>query len=290
MYKIAATIAVFFSFTVFSFAYSSPGKASGYVNDFAGMLSSESKQSLEHELTSFTASTSNEIAVVIIPSLDGDTVENYAVKLFEEWKIGKAKQDNGVLLLIARDDHKMRIEVGYGLEGALPDILSKDIIDSKIAPAFKQGNYDAGVVGGVRAIEEATKGEYVQTASEPFSFSGKMIEAILLFLFFVVQFLASILARSKSWWAGGVIGGFLGGIATYFGIFGAGLFIGSAITIVLVILGLLFDYIVSSGYNNAIRSGSSIPWWSGGSSGYSSSSFGGFGGGSSGGGGASGSW
>ncbi len=162
MKKIALICAVFFSLTLGAFAYTSPGAPTGYVNDYTGTLSTNVKQSLEAELQLFAASTTNEIAVVIISSLEGDSVENYAVKLFEEWKIGNAKNDNGVLLLIAKNDRKLRIEVGYGLEGALPDILAKDIIDTKITPAFKQEDYDKGVTEGVRAIEQVTKGEYIK--------------------------------------------------------------------------------------------------------------------------------
>src|SRR3989344_4544697 len=93
-------------------AYSSPGRPVGFVNDFADILSSEVEQALNEQLTAFARDESNEISVVTIASLDGDTVENYAVQLFKEWGIGTAKQDNGVLLLIAPNDREVRIEVG----------------------------------------------------------------------------------------------------------------------------------------------------------------------------------
>lgn len=298
MNKIATSIAVFFALSSSVFAFTVPEKPTGYVNDYANILSAGTKQSVENDLRNFTASTSNEIAVVTVPDLGGDTIEHYATKLFESWKIGNAKNDNGILLLIARDEHKIRIEVGYGLEGALPDILAKDIIDTKITPSFKKGDYDTGVAGGVGAIKEATKGEYKaspKSTAKGFSLNFKSLEFILIFLVIGIQFLSSILARSKSWWAGGVLGGIVGGGITLFGVLGITLAIGGMITIVLIILGLLFDYFVSNTYKNATSSGSSIPWWIGGSSGggfssSSSSSFGGFGGGSSGGGGASSSW
>jgi uncharacterized protein len=298
MNKIAFISAVFFSGILLTSAFTLPEKPTGYVSDYANILSQATIQLLESDLQNFTASTSNEIAVVTVPDLGGDTVEHYATKLFELWKIGNAKNDNGILLLIARDDHKLRIEVGYGLEGALPDILARDIIDSKITPYFKQGDYDKGVIAGISAIKEATKGEYKATPNhnqKSFNISGNLVEFALVIIFFVFQILASILGRSKSWWAGGLLGGVGGGILTYLQVFGMSLFVGSIVTIALVVLGLIFDYFVSNGYNSAVSSGSSIPWWagggSGGSGGYSSSSsFGGFGGGSSGGGGASGSW
>lgn len=93
-------------------AYQSPGKPAGYVNDYAGLLSSGQKSALNDQLTAFEKETSNEISVVTIASLEGDTIENYAEKLFQEWGIGKADKDNGVLLLVARDDREVRIEVG----------------------------------------------------------------------------------------------------------------------------------------------------------------------------------
>src|SRR3989344_5277330 len=106
------------------FAYTSPGSPSGFVNDFAQMMSAGARAQLEQKLVQLEKDSTNEISVVTINNLDGDTIENFAVKLFQEWGIGKTKNDNGILLLIAKDDRKMRIEVGYGLEGALTDAQS----------------------------------------------------------------------------------------------------------------------------------------------------------------------
>jgi uncharacterized protein len=277
-----------------AFAYSSPGNPSGYVNDFAGVFTPEQKSMLENKLSAFNASTTNEIAVVTVKSLGGDYIENYAVQLFKEWGIGTKKNDNGVLLLIALDDHKMRIEVGYGLEGALTDSLASQIIRNDLAPAFKQNDFYGGVNIATDHIIEATKGEYKNDGSPD---SGKKlvvsIEGVLIFVVVVFQFLASILGRSKSWWAGGVVGGIAGVALTFFHVLGITLVLGTIVTVILVFLGLLFDYVVSNRYTQAVSSGSPIPWWIGGRGGIGgggSSSFGGFSGGSSGGGGASGSW
>ncbi len=297
MPKIALFLAVFsLSFASVS-AFTVPDAPEGYVNDYANMLSGDTKKSLEQQLTGFTASTSNEIAVVTVPDLGGDTVEHYATKLFESWKIGKDKHDNGVLLLISKSDHKLRIEVGYGLEGALPDILAKDIINNQITPSFKNEQYNLGILKGVLAIEQATQNEYViSSPSTPSSHTSVEVPSFFtIFIIIIVafQFLSAIFARSKSWWAGGVVGGFLGGAFTFFHIFGATLLVGGSVTVILIIIGLVFDYIVSNTYTSSISSGGGIPWWIGGrgfGGGGSGSSFGGFGGGSSGGGGASGSW
>jgi uncharacterized protein len=278
------------------FAYTSPGNPTGFVNDFAHVLTIEQKNSLENKLHDFNASTTNEIAVVTVKTLGGDYIENYSVKLFKEWQIGKVKQDNGVLLLVAVDDHQIRIEVGYGLEGVLTDALSSQIIRNDLTPAFKQNDFYGGIDAATNHIIQATKGEYTANVVKNDSSHGISAGLLGFFGLLLLQgliFLASIFARSKSWWAGGVAGGTIGIVMTFLGIFGITLVIGSIITVVLTLLGLLFDYIVSNTFKQSISSGSGIPWWVGGvgrGGGSSGSSFGGFGGGSSGGGGASGSW
>jgi uncharacterized protein len=281
-------------------AYTSPGNPTGFVDDFAHVLTTEQKNSLERKLSTFNASTTNEVAVVLVKSLEGDYIEHYASLLFKEWQIGTGKHNNGVLLLVALDDHKARIEVGYGLEGALTDTISAKIIRDDITPAFKQNDFYGGIDKATDDIIKVTQGEYLSTSSKPSSI-GNFLEknSGLVFFFFIfaiqgITFIASIFARSKSWWAGGVVGGLLGGGFTFFGLFGVSFFLGSIVTIIFTLLGLLFDYIVSSTYTQSVTRGSSIPWWVGGrgfgGGGSSGSSFGGFGGGSSGGGGASGSW
>ncbi len=130
------------------------------VSDFTNTLSFQEWKSLEQMLKSFEDSTSTQIAVLIIDSLKGESIEEYATKAFEENKIGQAHKDNGVLLVIAKDDRKMKIEVGYGLEGALTDAVSSEIIRNDITPYFKEENYFAGLVTGLDAIMRATSGEY----------------------------------------------------------------------------------------------------------------------------------
>ena len=122
-------------------AYYNPGQALGFVSDYAHLLSPEQINSLDQKLQGLENSSSNQVAVVIIKSLQGDTIDNFAVQLFADWKIGQTKKDNGVLILVAVEEHKMRIEVGYGLEGALPDAIASQIINNTLRPAFKTGNY-----------------------------------------------------------------------------------------------------------------------------------------------------
>ena len=284
-----------FAAPVFAVGYVSPGSPTGYVNDFAKVLSANEVQSIDAELQQFEASTSNQIAVVTVPDMNGDYIEDYAPKLFAEWGIGKKDKDNGVLLLLSTQEHKIRIEVGYGLEGALPDSVAQSIINNDLTPNLKAGNYDAGVTAAVSDIILATQNEYTGTGSTDSNSNdnlGSAIGALFFFGFIALQWLAAILARSKSWWAGGIVGAVAG-----FGIWGFFNFVvlgGFATVIALAGLGLLFDYFVSKHYNAAKNTGARMPWWIGGG-GWGGGrggggGFGGFGGGGSGGGGASGGW
>lgn len=273
---------------LFALAYVSPGAPRGFVSDFAGMLAPVEVEPLESKLVAYAQSTGNEIAVVTIPSLDGDPIEDYAVRLFEEWGVGDEKMDTGALLLIVRDEREVRIEVGYGLEPVLTDAESAVIIRNVIVPAFRNGQYGEGINAASDAIISAIGGEYNPPAAESF---GEINVDWFWLVFFVPVWLGSILARSKSWWAGGVIGGVFGVVLGF--VFGF-LWTGVAAVVLLTPLGLLFDFVVSRAYARGKTSGH-FPWWIGGGhhgghGGFGGGGFGGFGGGHSGGGGASGRW
>ncbi len=269
-----------------AFAYTSPGAPVGLVNDFAGMLDPAERLELETNLQQFEQQTSNEIAIVTISDLGGDTIENYAVALFEEWGIGKKNQDNGILVLVARDDREMRIEAGYGLEGALTDAQAFWIIDNVMKPAFREEKYYEGVKAAAAKIQDAIRGEYVPSAAPADARKFSFFDVIWL-VFFPFLWLAAILGRSKSWWLGGVIGAAIALALTLF----VGFLYGGLIAFaILVPFGLWFDRAVSRAYQRGKMSGR-IPWWiGGGRRGSGRGGFGGFGGGSSGGGGASGRW
>ncbi len=151
-----------FSFT--GHAQTSVPYLSGHVNDYANLLSSNTVAELEAALKAHEDSTSNQVVVLLIPSLGGEALEEYSIRVVETWKLGRADKDNGVLLLIARNDRKMRIEVGNGLEGNLPDITCGRIIRNEIVPRFKADDYEGGVRNGVHAILAAIAGAY--TASD----------------------------------------------------------------------------------------------------------------------------
>ncbi len=287
-------LALLLIFPIVLRAYYNPGTPHGFVSDSAGALKQDEVQALEVKLSAFEKETSNEITVVIIPSLEGDTIENFTVELFKEWGIGKQGKDNGVLLLVALNDRKVRIEVGYGLEGALTDAQSSWIITNTIRPAFLEEKYYEGLDGAVDQVIAATKGEYVPSevqSTEKKSTIGNSIEFWFFLLLFVPMWLASILSRSKSWWLGGVLGGIGGVIIGWINGF---LYAGFIWFFLLVPVGLLFDFFVSRAYGKAKTLGHRPPWWAGGGFGGGSGSggrgFGGFGGGGSGGGGSSGGW
>ena len=290
------------------FAYQSPGKPSGLVNDFAQILSTTERDSLAGKLVDFGKTTGNAIVVVTVKDLGGDDINNFATKLFKEWGIGSAKsvgtsaagtanqRDNGLLILISRDDRKIRIEPGYGLEPVITDALSSSIIRNIMTPAFQAGRYYDGVDSAVDTIIGTISGnpEYVK-AVEQQSGSKISLESWFYWIVFIFIYLASILGRSKSWWLGGVLGGVAGVIIGF--IFGF-IYIGVVSVVGLGLLGLLFDFIISSVYAKHSSGGTRPPWWIGGGgfgnghggSGGFGGGFGGFGGGRSGGGGASGSW
>ncbi len=267
-------------------AFKAPGQPTGYVNDYAEILTEEQEVVLETKLRNLASSEGSEVAVVTVKSLDGETVENYAVQLFAEWGIGKKDKDNGLLLLIAMEERAMRIEVGYGLEGTITDAQAFWIIRDIITPAFKNEDYFTGISGAIDKVTEAiTESTVLPSAVENQTGQGEVDFDISPFIGMIIVALAVFLGSTKSFWLGGVIGLLFGSIA--------GLIFGTTQTaiaagLIFGILGLIFDLIVSRRGGGPGGSGRSGGMFS--SGGRSSGGFGGFGGGRSGGGGASGRW
>jgi uncharacterized protein len=141
-----------------------PRSPEKYFNDYAGVVSKQTAQNLNRQLEDFEKATSSQIVVAIYPKMQsGSSVEDYAQHIFEAWKPGQKKQNNSAILLVFMQDHKMRIHTGYGLEGALPDVVCKRILDDEIAPRFKAGDFNGGMTAGVNAMIAATRGEYKGT-------------------------------------------------------------------------------------------------------------------------------
>ncbi len=257
------------------YALDIPERPASYVTDQAQLLSSAAKARLEEELMAFEKETSNQVVVAIFKSLEGGSLEDFSIKLAEKWKIGSKKNDNGVILLIFKDDRDVRIEVGYGLEGALPDATAKMIIQNEIVPAFRNADFDGGVEKAVAAIMLATRGEYkpdTQTSTDVFMEKNGWVFYLALMLYFLVPYIL---------YAGVLIAGFVfGGIS--------GLAIGFAVVAVLEIIRRILS-VMSHGSTYSGR-GHSGGWSSGGFGGGMGGGFGGGGGGSFGGGGASGKW
>ncbi|MBI4431857.1 MAG: TPM domain-containing protein [Candidatus Omnitrophica bacterium] len=211
-----------------AFAFSVPDKPAGYVNDYAGLLSNGARSRLEEMLANFERKTSNQIVVATFPSLEGGSLEDFSIRLAERWKIGSAKNDNGVILLIFRDDRQVRIEVGYGLEGVLPDVTASRIIRNEIVPAFRAGDMDGGIEKAVLAIMAATKGEY--QPEEPIDkikpYAPYLFLLLVVFMYFLIHrishFPGSGGGRGGGWGGGRWRGGSSGGSGWKFGGGGGG--------------------------------------------------------------------
>jgi uncharacterized protein len=183
----------------------------GYVTDRAGMLSSGVEREIENILRSFEGSDSTQIVVLTIPTLEGEALDEYALRVAETWAVGQGDRDNGALLLVARDDRKIRIEVGYGLEGRLTDLLAGRIIDNEITPRFKQGDFDGGISAGVDAMVLAVRGEYQGTPPRSGEKKRSPFGLLLLLLFLGPGLLRLFLPHTRSRRSGIWFGGFGGG-------------------------------------------------------------------------------
>jgi uncharacterized protein len=224
------------------------------VNDYTNTLTQEQKDHLENKLVAYDDSTSNQVAVVIISSTNDYPIEDVALSILRTWGVGGQKEkSNGIVLLVAKEDRKIRIEVGYGLEGAIPDITAKSIIDNEIKPNFKEENYYRGLDEATDAIIKAAAGEY--KAPQGYGKSKTPGAGKIFFTVLLVFILLSIFGRNNRG----------GGYASRRGY-----------------RGWLGPTMWGSGWGSGGGGGG----WSGGGGG----GFGGFGGGSGGGGGASGSW
>lgn len=223
------------------------------VNDYANVLTPEQRDALERKLYQFDDTTSNQVVVVIVNSLDGRDVADAAIELGRSWKVGDKKNNNGVVLLISKEDRKLNISPGYGLEKSLPDLVCQQIIQTIIVPNFKGNDYYGGIDRGTDAIIQATKGEFIA----PAGYNSRAAKGLP---FSRIIFLIVIAVVLLSMFGGGGGGGSL--------ISGRG-------------LGSLF--LLGGGLGGGGFGG-------GGGGGGSSGGFGGFGGGSFGGGGSSGSW
>ena len=195
-----------------------PPAPAQYFNDYAHVVSSQTASQLNQSLESFERSTSDQIVVAIFPKMQSDSsIEDYTVRVARAWRVGQKAKNNGAVLFVFIQDHKMFLQVGYGLEGALPDALCKRIIAEQITPSFKAGDYDGGLTAGVQAIMAATKGEYrgtgrTVTESQNLSWPALFVIVLILGVFGLIvisMFLAVFRAARHGWifWGSGWGGG-----------------------------------------------------------------------------------
>jgi len=266
----------------------------GRVNDEANLIPQDQRQRIEAKLAEFEKQTGDQVAVLTVDSLDGEAIEEYANKVARTWALGQKGKDNGVLLLVAKQDRKMRIEVGYGLEPVLTDLQTKIIQDEVIIPHFKQGDFGGGIEAGVDAILSTIQGKAVEPApaQEPRgggggngSWPGYLIFA----LFALGPFLLNAI-RSGSWIVYIILLPILFFLGSFINVT-VGLIAAGVWLVLFPILRLILPKGPTSG-----RFGGPGGWWigpgRGGGGGWGGGGFGGFsgGGGSFGGGGSSSSW
>ncbi len=183
-------LGLFFSNLLVIHAQDFPERPSTIVSDYSGVLSQDQRASLESKLVAFNDSTSTQIAVVIMRSTGNYEIAEYSVQLFNKWKIGQASKNNGVLILVAVEDHKVWITTGYGIEGVLPDAICKRIVDRDIVPAFRRGDFYTGLEDGTNSIMSIVKGEF--TAEEYMKAKKKKPVFFPFFMFLFIIFIVII--------------------------------------------------------------------------------------------------
>jgi uncharacterized protein len=256
------------------------------VTDFTGTLHDSERRSLERKLAEFEKRKGSQIAVLIIPTTEPESIEQYAIRVAEAWRLGRKGVDDGVLLLVAKNDRRLRIEVGRGLEGAIPDLAAKRIVTQFITPQFKQGNYGEGLAAGTDWIIRLIDGETLPAPKPKSAPGASELEDIWPVAIVVAIILGAILRTMFGRVMGaGIAGGLSGAVFWFFvQILWISALVGIAVFVLTLFLGL-----------GGGRRGGGGGWYSGGPGGgwgSSGSGDGGFsgGGGDFGGGGASGDW
>lgn len=260
---------------------------SGHVIDQTATLDANQQRALEQTLSAFEAKKGSQIAVLIVSTTEPEAIEQYSLRVAEQWKLGRKKVDDGVILLIAKNDRTLRIEVGYGLEGALNDATSKRIISEVITPYFKQGDFNGGINAGVNQITRVIEGEPLPAATQKSAADSKDIQQFFPIILIAAFVLGGILRSLFGRFFGSLVtGGIIGFIAW--------IFVGAlGIAFLAGVLALLFT--LFSGGGGGMGGGRGFGGMGGfggggfGGGGFGGGGFGG-GGGGFGGGGASGRW
>ncbi len=154
----------------------------GRVNDYASMISPQVRAAIELKLQSLEQSDATQIAILTVPTLGGEPIEEFSIRVAEAWKIGQKGKDNGILLIVSKGDRKVRIEVGYGLEGRLTDLQAGRIVHDIITPAFARGDFDSGFTGAADALVASVRGEYKAPAHKKGDQGAPSIPLVLIIL------------------------------------------------------------------------------------------------------------
>jgi uncharacterized protein len=265
----------------------------GRVVDKTGTLSSGDIAALSQKLGDFETRKGSQIVVLIVPTTDPETIEQFSIRVAEAWKVGRKRIDDGAILVVAKNDHHLRIEVGYGLEGALTDVTSRRIIDEIITPKFRGGDFAGGISAGVDRIIGVIDGEPLPTPSRSVNFGNwNDIEPLFYFALFGPLVIGGFLRATFGRMFGSAVAGAVVGLLAWFVLDSAAIGLGIGVLgAILTFIADLFGGGLGTGPSRrgSWSSGSSSGGWSSGSSSSDSGSFSG-GGGSFGGGGASGSW
>ncbi|MDO9009897.1 MAG: YgcG family protein [Thiobacillus sp.] len=270
---------LFFWFALSAWAQVAVPDLSRRVTDLTATLSAQQTAELDTQLAALEARKGSQIAVLIVPTLDGEDIAQFGIRVADKWKIGRAKVDDGVILIVAKNDRKLRIEVGYGLEGAIPDAIAKRVIAEVITPYFKAGDYSGGIAAGVGQLIKLIDGEPLPAPTRA-SQTDNSLESLLPFMvmgFVVGSFLAPLLGRGAASGVAGLGTASLAWLTS--GVLFSSLLMGGGVLLAVLLMGAM---------------GRGGGWGSGG---FGGGGFGGGGGGSwggggggFGGGGASGSW
>ncbi|MGE5128378.1 MAG: TPM domain-containing protein [Sphingomonadaceae bacterium] len=200
------------------------------VTDLTGTLTAEQKAALDARLAKLEADKGSQIAVLIVPTTHPETIEQYSIRVAERWKLGRKGVDDGVLLLVAKDDRAVRIEVGYGLEGAIPDALAWRVIDERIVPRFRAGDFYGGLTSGVDALAGLIRGEPLPAPKAPAANLGDALQGLMFFGFAAVAVayvlgaligraaaagLAGVAVALYAWVAAGLLVAVIAGIVTF---------------------------------------------------------------------------
>ena len=268
-------------------------KLTGHVVDLTGTLTVKERDAIEAKLRAFEQARGSQIAVLLVPSIGPEVVEEFAGRVTDEWKLGRKGVDDGVLFVVAKQERKMRIHTGRGVQGTLTDALSRRIIADVVAPRFRSGDFAGGIEAGVEAIMKAVEGEALALPTQKAQGKVDTVSSYSNFLFlglFLVPIVAMVLRSLVGRFFGAGLTSGITGLAAWL-IFGS-----LAVGLVAAILAFLFTLFTAGGVGRAMRSGTGAGYvpggWSSGGGSWGGGGGGGFsgGGGSFDGGGASGGW